>query len=80
MTGLEQPNPSSSIGWFVGYACAIPKIAAETMSAHWDVHDLTVEDRRKIQSGLITISKNGRVHKLCTQVNSDAVYAFSEEE
>jgi hypothetical protein len=42
--------------------------------------DLTVEERRKIQSGLITISKNGRVHKLCTQVNSDAVYAFIEEE
>jgi hypothetical protein len=41
--------------------------------------DLTHRQRRGIQSGLITISKNGRVHNLRTKVEADAVYAYLEE-
>ena len=39
--------------------------------------DLSIKELRGIQSGLITISKN-RLEKICTQVESNAVYAFVE--
>ncbi|MBZ5724220.1 MAG: hypothetical protein LAP87_04420 [Acidobacteriia bacterium] len=41
--------------------------------------NLTIKERRGIQSGLITISKN-RLEKIGTRVESDAVYAFVEAE
>ena len=39
--------------------------------------DLTIKERRGIQSGLITISKNWR-EEVGTQVESDAIYVFVE--